>query len=307
MNDQATSEWSSAFLQRHQLDQSYLDAARTWFDPLVERLATLERGAGQPVLIALNGCQGSGKTTLCDYLCTALRAEHSLGVVSLSLDDFYLTRTERQALATSVHPLLATRGVPGTHDMTLLQHTLEQLLRPSDNEPMTIPRFDKAADDRHPRPTWEIVPKPVQVVLLEGWCLGARRERADSLTNPINSLERSEDPDGSWRGYVNEALAATFEPLYSLVDQWIMLQAPSFDCVFEWRREQERKLAATLPPDQAAQLMDDDALLCFIQHYERLTRRCLSELPSKVNHLFSLDRNRQVFDYQYRANTAESE
>ncbi len=299
-------DWRTALLQRHRLDSTYLDTARAWFDPLAASLASCQREAQRPLLVAVNGCQGSGKTTFCDYLCTALTQEHGLRSLSLSLDDFYLTRAERQQLATSVHPLLATRGVPGTHDMALMRRTLERLLQWSGDKPVAIPRFDKAVDDRLPSSDRDVVNEPVHVVLLEGWCLGAGPESQDSLGSPINALERDEDPDGRWRGYVNDALANHFQPLYTLVDQWIMLQAPSFDCVFAWRREQEQKLAATLPPGQAKELMDDDALARFIQHYERLTRQCLLKVPGKVNHLFCLDHERRITDYRHREEVAMS-
>jgi D-glycerate 3-kinase len=95
-------------------------------------------------------------------------------------------------------------------------------------------------------------------------------------------------------------LRQEFQPLYELVDQWVMLRAPSFDCVFDWRREQERKLAATLSPDQTAQLMNDDQLQKFVQHYERITNNCFVELSNKVNHLFLLNKERQVTAYRQR-------
>src|SRR5210317_1835774 len=113
-------QWQDAFLERNQLPRLYLDYAQKWFTPLAEALVVHHDGANRPVLLAVNGCQGSGKTTVCDYLRSLLMSEFGRRVVSLSLDDFYLSRLERQDLARSVHPLLATRGVPGTHDMALL-------------------------------------------------------------------------------------------------------------------------------------------------------------------------------------------
>jgi D-glycerate 3-kinase len=294
-----TPQWQIGFLQRHQLDIAYLETAQEWFAPLASALAKQQNSVNRPLLVALNGSQGSGKTTVSDYLCASLIEEHRLRAIALSLDDFYLTHAERQALAASVHPLLATRGVPGTHDMVLLRQTLEQLLQAYSPEPVAIPRFDKAADDRRPISEWDRIAAPVQLVLLEGWCLGAEPEPNNLLFRPLNDLERDEDPAGLWREYSNEILRREFQSLYSLVDQWIMLCAPSFDCVFEWRREQECKLAATLLSEQAGKLMDDDALRRFIQHFERITRSCLKELPHKVNHLFSLDKQRQIKAYSH--------
>ena len=299
-----TPQWQSDFLQRHQLGTSYLESAQEWFTPLVRDLAEHQNGANRPVLLALNGCQGSGKTTVSDFLCASFEAEHDLQAVSLSLDDFYLSRAERQALARSVHPLLLTRGVPGTHDMALLRATLEQLLDPQPCGPVAIPRFDKAVDDRRQRSDWDCIDEPVQIILLEGWCLGALAQSADLLSLPINALEQREDPAGRWRGYSNDILSSEFQPLYALVEQWIMLCAPSFECVFAWRQEQEHKLAATLSPGQSSKLMNDAALHRFIQHYERFTRECLTTLPPRVNHLYSLNAQRQVTAYTHRQQAA---
>jgi D-glycerate 3-kinase len=294
------SEWQQVFLERHGLGIDFLTVALKWFNPLAHTLAAHQDRAGRPILVAINGCQGSGKTTITDYLRTLLVEEHGHNAVGLSLDDFYLTRAEREALATSTHPLLATRGVPGTHDMQLLQRTLTQALDAKSCESIAIPRFDKSADDRRSINEWDSITAPIQIIFLEGWCLGATPEPPDNLSRPHNDLERYEDPDGVWRHYSNEVLRQEFQPLYELVDQWVMLRAPSFDCVFDWRREQERKLAATLSPDQAAQLMNDDQLQKFVQHYERITNNCIVELSNKVNHLFLLNKERQVTAYRQR-------
>lgn len=295
-----TPPWQRAFLQRHRLSTAFLPAAQEWFTPLAHTLAAQQRRANRPILVALNGCQGSGKTTVANFLCASLAAEHSLHSVCLSLDDFYLTRAEREALAISVHPLLKTRGVPGTHDMALLQQTLARLLDPEPRATVAIPRFDKAVDDRRARCNWDSITTPVEMVLLEGWCLGALPQSPEALSLPVNALERDEDPTGQWRGYSDDIVRREFQPLYALVDQWVMLCAPAFESVFAWRREQERKLAAALSPGQAATLMDDTALRRFIQHYERFTRQCLSTLPDKVNHLFQLNEHRQVTTYRHR-------
>lgn len=296
-------QWQQDFLRKHQLDAAYLHTAGEWFDPLAQTLAAQCRGTQKAQLVAVNGCQGSGKTTVSDYLASALREAHGLHVVSLSLDDFYLTHGEREALAAEIHPLFATRGVPGTHDMDLLRLTLQRLLGNNGREPVLIPRFDKANDDRHPAAKWDRVDMPIHLVLLEGWCLGARPQAPERLVKPLNDLERDEDTDGRWRTYSNDILRRDFLPLYALVDQWIMLRAPSFDCVHTWRQEQEQKLAASVAPERATRLMDDAALRRFIQHYERITRDCLRELPQRVNHLFELDAQRQILNYTHRPDT----
>ncbi|MEH6635880.1 MAG: hypothetical protein V7700_10190 [Halioglobus sp.] len=287
--------WQQAFLRRHRLPEGYLPYAQQWFMPLAQHLAEHQIGAGRPVLVALNGSQGSGKTTVCDYLRCYLQEHSGLRVLSLSLDDFYLTRAERDDLADRVHPLLATRGVPGTHDMGLLQQTLATLLT---EVPITleIPRFDKSVDDRVPRTDWDVVVNGVDIVLLEGWCLGACAQTDVELAVPVNALETQEDPRAEWRHYVNQVLSREFEPLYGLVDQWVMLGAPSFDCVYRWRMEQEQKLAAHSRGDA---IMNASEVARFIQFYERITRHCLRQLPSRVHDFYQLDEARQVTSHRH--------
>nr|WP_321985249.1 hypothetical protein [uncultured Lichenicoccus sp.] len=113
-----------------------------------------------------------------------------------SIDDFYLTRVERAALGREVHPLLETRGVPGTHDLDLARRTLDGLLGEAGVSP--VPCIDKAIDDRAPLADWHQVRTPVSVLILEGWCVGARLTPEDQLEGRINELERDEDVCGRW-------------------------------------------------------------------------------------------------------------
>lgn len=284
-------DWQRRVLADNQLSAQYLIGAQKWFDPVAEVLAEHQNSAGRPLLVAVNGSQGSGKSTLCHYLCEYLAARHQLSCLALSLDDFYLTAPQRRQLAIDIHPLFATRGVPGTHDMGLLSRTLDSLLA---GRATRVPRFDKAVDDRVPEAEWEQVPAGLQIVLLEGWCMGAIPQPIEQLAEPVNSLESLEDGDGRWRNYVNAALGEKFSPLYQRIDEWLMLRAPSFDCVFRWRLEQEQKLASRR---QGEGLMDEAQIARFIQHYQRLTEHCLEHLPPRVNHLFTLDEDRSVKSY----------
>jgi D-glycerate 3-kinase len=285
-------EWQEAFIDRHRLMPDYLDSARIWLNPLAGALLLHQKGAGRPVLVGINGSQGSGKSTACDYLCEQLQVEGGVRVAVLSLDDFYLTRSQRERLAQTIHPLFATRGVPGTHDMALLGSTLDGLLS-SGGGAVSIPRFDKALDERRPPEAWDRVAAGVDLVLLEGWCLGARPQSGEALAAPVNALERDEDPAGRWRCYVNDVIARDFLPLYRRVDQWVMLRAPSFQCVYRWRLEQEQKLAARTG-GCASRIMSNEQLARFVQHYQRLTEHCLTELPPHVHYLFHLDEQRRI-------------
>ncbi|EAQ98332.1 hypothetical protein [Congregibacter litoralis] len=284
--------WQQRFLEAHRLQASYLDTARRYFDPLARMLGDRQAQRGASLKVALNGSQGSGKSTLGDYLCAILKEDFGLSAVALSLDDFYLTRAERAVLAENVHPLLQTRGAPGTHDVDLLRRTLDTLGQPS-ALPVRIPRFDKSADDRALPEDYSTCQAPVDVIILEGWCLGARSEASSRLVKPMNALERDEDPSGFWRNYSNEQLRIFYEPFYDELDFWVMLQAPGFDQVLRWRSEQEQKLRDAVR-GQGAGLMDDGALLRFVQHFERCTRQCLRDLPGSVDVLFKMDEDRRI-------------
>jgi D-glycerate 3-kinase len=282
-------------LARHRLPDAYLEAAQRWFDPLARQFAgQCQEQAGRPLLIGINGSQGSGKSTLGEYLRLVLQCDWDLRAVVLSLDDVYHTRARRAQLARQIHPLLATRGVPGTHDMQLAEATLQKLLQPGAASAVRIPRFDKAADDRKPEAEWDLLTTPVDVVILEGWCLGIPPQQEADLLQPVNELEAREDPQGTWRHHVNRAIARDYLPLYRQVQQWLMLCAPSFDCVFNWRMEQENKL---VPGASSQGVMDSVQLARFIQFYQRLTEHGLQALPPLVHHLFQLDSQREITAY----------
>lgn len=285
-----------AFLHDEQLPDSYLALVAERFAPLAVDIATYQKKLGRPLLIGINGSQGSGKSTLAALLRVLLSNEHGRAVLDLSIDDFYLTRDERQALAKQVHPLLATRGVPGTHDTGLLLQTLESLLAGAAG--VAIPRFNKALDDRVPEGKWDQSESALDVIILEGWCLGAPAESSASLTQPINALEEHEDSEGVWRAYVNRCISDAYQAVYDKVDLWVMLQAPSFDSVYRWRLEQEQKLAARLREtgESDKRVMTEAQIARFIQHYQRLTEQSLRALPETVNYLFCLDEQRQIVE-----------
>lgn len=285
-------QWQKWLLKQHKLDPSYLASAQYWFDPLVDSLVSLQEAENRTLLVAVNGTQGSGKSTLCAYLEMAISTKYGAKVLTLSLDDFYLTREQRRKLSEDVHPLLATRGVPGTHEMALLRETLDALLTPDRTESVPVPRFDKSSDDRIAEP--EMVAPPVNIILLEGWCLGAGPESSEALFEPVNSLEELEDPQGIWRTHINSVLEHDFLPLYERVDRWVMLQAPGFDSVYQWRLEQEHKLAQAWGDTGGKRIMTDAQVERFVEFFRRVTQSCLTQLPSSVHHLYVLDEDRKI-------------
>jgi D-glycerate 3-kinase len=211
----------------------------------------------------------------------------------LALDDFYLTRAEREGLAQEIHPLLLTRGPPGTHDPQLATTTIQALARPAATP---VPRFDKGVDDRLPSAEWPIVEGPADIIFFEGWCVGARPQPSAALDAPVNELERLEDPDRRWRTFVNEALSCDYQSLFALVDVQVLFCAPSFGTVLDWRLQQEHKLRARRPG--AGQT--DAEIARFVQHYERLTRHIAAEMPPRADVLVRLAPDRSLETVAWR-------
>jgi len=135
------------------------------------------------------------------------------------------------------------------------------------------------------------------LVILEGWCLGAQPQTEADLKQPINDLEQLEDDQGIWRQYINLALSGDYQQLFSMVDQLIMLRAPSFDAVFQWRWQQESKLLEKYKDTDRSGLMTEQQVLRFIQYFQRITEQSLREMPSRSQHVFQLELDRQISSY----------
>lgn len=285
-------------ISQQQLPKSYANLVERYLIPLAEKIAVLKAHTNGALLVGVQGGQGTGKSTLALFMSIVLQHYHHLSSVSLSLDDFYLTQSERGRLADEVHPLLKTRGVPGTHDIKLALHAISALKALKVGEHVRVPRFDKASDDRKPESEWEPISGKVDVILFEGWCVAARPEDDVLLDDPINTLEAEHDPLGLWRHWVNEQLKSDYQVLFNQLDYLIVLQAPSFDVIYEWRRLQEHKLKASIGGVSGSHcgVMDDDQVAHFIQHYERITRNCLKTLPALADCLFKLDKHHTIFD-----------
>ncbi len=268
-------DWLEGFLAEERLPETFRRTFEVVCRPLAERAQVWRAELGRTALIGLCGAQGSGKTTIAAATVRLLEAA-GLKAVALSLDDFYLGREARAWLAERVHPLLAVRGPPGTHDVALACAVLDELARAGAAVP--LPAFDKATDEPRPKAAWRRIEGSLDVVILEGWCVGARPEPEARLKAPINALERDRDEGGAWRRWVNRQLAEPYQALFGLLDRLVLLQAPGFDVVHAWRAEQEAKLR-----QRAGRGMSEAEVAAFIQHYERLTRWILEEMPPRAD------------------------
>lgn len=246
-------------------------------------------------ILPIAGLQGSGKSTLAAQLAAAARAR-GLRTAVLSIDDVYLGRRERARLARGVHPLLARRGPPGTHDVGLACDTLDAL---SAGTAVRLPRFDKLRDTRLPPSRWSRS-GPVDLVLFEGWCLHVPAEDPTALAVPLNALEREEDPDAIWRSWCNTALGRDYPALWARLGPPLWLQPPAFEIVTHWRWQQERAMQehalSAARPHLAARAMRRAEVGRFVQHFERVSRRALATLPALAWRSLLLDRQRRVVE-----------
>ncbi len=237
-------------------------------------------------VFAISGVQGSGKSTLAEQIAALARARGKCAAV-LSIDDFYLTAAARQRLARSVHPLLATRGPPGTHDLALALDVVQGL---REGRSTRLPRFDKLADERLPMTQWPQLRARCDLIVLEGWFLKTPAQHAQEMQPPLNALERDQDTDSVWRTWCNQALARDYPALWSTLDALWLLQAPGFDIVPDWRWQQEQALHAAQPERRSMNRAEVDR---FAEFFERVSRQALRTLPAIADRTIKLDAHRR--------------
>ena len=255
---------------------------------LVQRLNECQKKqVGEKLLVGLSGGQGSGKSTFAMLLKELIGHLSGIWTLILSIDDFYLCRVERQELADSVHPLLATRGVPGTHDIKMMSQVINDAL--NDREAI-LPQFSKSEDDRIGQ--LKIATDQFEIILCEGWCWGAPPASEDELLKPVNDLEAEKDADFIWRRYVNDELVK-YQSLFE-TECSIFLKVPDMASIVNWRWQQEQGLTA------GEGVMDRSAVATFVMYYERISRRMLRLMPDKVDLVLELDVNHEFIASKLR-------
>lgn len=302
-------------LADEQLPLSFKQNVLPYYQQLADHLLAIEKNRCQ--LIAINGAQGTGKSTLCLFLKAFIEQTKKRAVV-ISLDDIYLKKQERLALANKVHPLLKTRGVPGTHDLALGQTLIQQLTSANIHDLTYIPRFSKAHDDRAEKSQWTKYTGRPDFILFEGWCMGAQAEAETQLDKAINRLEQKHDANHCWRRYVNNILSKNYQIFFNQFEKLIMLKAPNFQSICEWRELQEKKLAKKMQKKTTAtaingtrqinndklkansafasnlSTMDKSTLHFFMMHYQRLTEHMLKEMPNRADILLHINKQHGI-------------
>ena len=241
-------------------------------------------------IISLTGGQGSGKSTISNILKIILKEGYNLNTVIFSIDDFYKTLLQREKMSKKISPLFLTRGVPGTHDTKLLLECLRKLKNISFKK-FLIPKFDKSIDDRLPKKKWQKIGKKPDIVIFEGWCLGATPQKRIDIIKPVNILEKEKDKKRIWRNWVNKELRTNYKKIFDMIDFYIFLKVPSFKHVYKWRLLQEKKLKFTT---RGKKIMNNREVKNFVMFYERLTKHMLKNFQKKTDILIQIDNKHRL-------------
>ena len=301
--DNLHQQFLETFIQQEGLNDIFRRNATDYFNAYAHRLAQIAEASSRPIIVGLNGAQGSGKSTLSQYLSQMMPMQLGVDCHVLSIDDFYLSKAKRKRLAASVHPLLGIRGVPGTHDVPRLLDALAGFIDPG-IQSVTVPIFDKLKDDRtknvqriqkSARPT---------VILFEGWCVGVPAQHQLALSVPASSFEFSNDKNGVWRSYVNERLGGDYVDVFKLLDRLSMLKPPCFEAVYDWRVDQEMRLVARRREDSSdtsIRGMSVRQVGEFVENFRRLTCHAIGVLPDLADETWELQADRLVLKERLRS------
>jgi len=247
----------------------------------------------KPLIVGLAGGQGTGKTTITSIITIILKKYFKLNVFKISIDDFYKTRKQRTLLSKNKHPLLMTRGVPGTHDANIMLNFFKKI-KVKKFKSLKLPKFNKAIDDRCKKRLWYKIKSKPDVVILEGWCVGAKPQKISQLKKSINSLERVHDQNFIWRKFVNFQLKTKYKKLFRQLDGVLYLKAKNFDLLKKWRLKQEKKLQLKTKNKKNLKIMNQKEVINFMQTYQRITQQMFKDTPKYASIIMSLNNNHQI-------------
>jgi D-glycerate 3-kinase len=253
----------------------------------------------RPYFVGLAGGQGTGKTTISSLIKIILIKYFKLKVFRISIDDFYKTRKERLSLSNRIHPMLLTRGVPGTHDIKMMLNFFRKV-KSKKFKKLKLPTFNKAIDDRFKKKYWYNLNDKPDVIIFEGWCVGAKSEKNNSLKKTINSMEKAKDQKQIWRKYVNQQLKSKYKNLYSQLNCLIYLKAKNFSLLQKWRLKQERKLWLNSKRKSNLKIMNKEDVINFMQTYQRITQNMFRYMPKYASIIFNLNSNHQIKSSIYK-------
>ena len=252
-----------------------------------------------PLIIGLAGGQGTGKTTVTSIIYIILKKYFKLDIFKISIDDFYKTRKQRALLSKNKHSLLMTRGVPGTHDIDIMLNFFKKI-KVKNFKILKLPKFNKGVDDRCKQSLWYKIQSKPDVVILEGWCVGARSQNFKELKKPVNSLEKTHDQNFKWRQYVNYQLKTKYKKLFNQLDYILFLKAKNFSLLRRWRLKQEKKLLLKSKNKKNLKIMNKSEVKNFMDTYQRITQQMFKDMPKYSSIVMNLNNSHQIKNIKYR-------
>ena len=268
----------------------------TYLIPLCFWIVDQKKNKSKTLILGLSGGQGIGKTTITSIISIILKKYFNKKTFVISIDDFYKTIKERYKLSQNIHPLLQTRGVPGTHDVKIILNFFRKL-NTNNFKLISLPKFDKSIDDRFKKNKWYKLKKKPDIVILEGWCVGARPQKNKQLIKPVNLMEKNEDMSAKWRKYVNFQLKTKYKKLYSQLTSVIYIKTQSFNLLRSWRIKQERKLKTK--KNINSKVMTNKEVKRFMMTYERITLQMFKDMPKISKVVLSLNKFHQINNIRF--------
>jgi D-glycerate 3-kinase len=279
------------FKNKEKMIKSFLIPVSQWISKKANKKKTL--------IIGLAGGQGSGKTTISSILSLILKKYFKLNIFIISIDDFYKTRKDRKALSRKKHPLLMTRGVPGTHDIDLMLKFFKKV-NSKHFKNLIIPKFNKAIDDRCKKSLWYKLKSKPDLIIFEGWCVGAEAQTNKQLKKPINSLEKVYDQGARWRAHVNNQLKTKYKTLFKQLDGLLYLKPKNFNLLRQWRLKQERKLWIQNKNKKNLKIMSSGDVINFMQTYQRITQQMFKDAVKSSSIIMNLNSNHQIEKIKFK-------
>ena len=279
-------------------DAEKIKSLKKFYIPISFWIENKYKKKGETLILGFSGGQGSGKTTVTGILKIILKKFFKRKIHVSSIDDFYKTLNDRDNMSHKIHPLFKTRGVPGTHDINLVKNFFN-IIRKKKFKKIKLPKFEKAMDNRLEKKYWFNIKQKPEIVILEGWCVGAKPQSNSFIKKPINILEKYEDKNFKWRKYVNEKLKKEYKKLFAMIDHFIFMKIPNFDMVFKWRVLQEKKLKEKSHLNK--KIMTYNEIKRFIMFYERITLQMMKDLSKSASVIMFLKKNHEIKKVLFRS------
>ncbi len=266
--------------------------------PLAKKISKLYK-KNKTVIIAIQGGQGTGKSVLSTFLKAYL---FGIGykVQRFSIDDFYTSDKHRHGLKKKYknNPFYQiSRGMPGTHRVTLLHKTLQKIRK---GKSFDIPIFDKSIHEAH----GDILPNSIHVtgrqdfIFFEGWCVGMPVVSSKSLQNTCKKHRiklKILDPELKHHKIVLRYLKS-YQKLWKCIDYTIMLKPDSVSSIKQWRNQQEEELK-----QKKGQGMSKEQISNFVEPYLPFTYLCYDKI--KPNLRILIDKTHRFYKLESKNST----